>query len=329
MHQPIQFHLSRRSFGISLLAPMLATPAAAADYPARPIKLIVPFTPGGLADTGARIVAEKMTRLLGQTMVVENRPGAGGNIGTGAVASAAPDGYTLLLGFDGTLLINPHVYSKVPFDAMRDFVSIGKIGDAAGVIVVHPSVQAKTLRQLIDLSKASPKGLDYGSSGVGGTSHLVAEMLNARSGAKFVHVPYKGGGQAMADVVSGVLPINFTAVAGAYPFVKQGQLRAVALFSPQRVASMPDVPTLAEAGYPEVDANSWISLMAPAKTTPQIEERLTDALRKALAMPDVKERFETLGLFPSSQTKAQFEAQNQKDYRRYGEIVNALNIRID
>ena len=189
--------------GAVTLGTVTTAAQAEQDYPSKPIRLVVPFTPGGVTDTGARVVAERLGARLGQQILVDNRPGASGNIGTQMVAAAPPDGYTLVLGFDGTMVINPHVFSKVPFDTVKDFVPVSKIGDAVLVIVVHPSVPAKTLPELIAYSKSNPGGLSYGSSGTGGTPHVAAEMLKVKTGANFVHVPYKGGGQAMTDVVGG------------------------------------------------------------------------------------------------------------------------------
>ena len=320
----------RLMLAMSLAVASAALPAAAlAEYPDRPIRLIVPFSPGGLTDTGARMVAEKMGQVLGQPLVVDNRPGAGGNIGAQAASVAAPDGYTLLLGFDGTLAINPHVYSKISFDTARDFTAVGKLGDVVGIIVANPLLPVKNYPELVAYSRSRPEGVSYGSSGVGGTSHLVAETLNRRSGANFVHVPYKGGGQAMADVVSGTLPINFTAVAGAYNFIKQGQVRAIAVTSAQRMPSLPDVPTIAESGLPGFSQNSWIGIMAPAKTPAPVLEKLRDALKQVLANPELKERLATLGVTPTAQTPAEFGAQIRADLLRYGEVVKALGVKLD
>ncbi|MFM7011977.1 MAG: Bug family tripartite tricarboxylate transporter substrate binding protein, partial [Betaproteobacteria bacterium] len=235
-------------------------------YPNKPIRLIVPFTPGGVTDTSARLIADQMTKRLGQQIIVENKPGASGNIGTSQVAQSDPDGYTLLLGFDGTMVINPHVFASVPFDAVKDFAPVGKIGDADLVIVAHPSVKANNIKELIALSKSEPNGLNYGTSGLGSTPHIAGETLNIKTGSKLVHVPYKGGGQAMIDLQGGNIPLVFTAVAGALPHIKAGRIKAIGVPSATRSPSLPDTQTFIEAGLPNFLLASWVGILAPAKT---------------------------------------------------------------
>ena len=311
------------------LALAMGPAAAQQDYPNKPIRLIVPFTPGGVTDTGARVVADKLGARLGQSVVVDNRPGASGNIGTQMVATAAPDGYTLLLGFDGTLVINPHVYAKVPFDTLKDFVPVSKIGDAVLIIVVHPSVPAKTLSELVAYSKTNPGGVSYGSAGTGSTPHLAGELLKARTGANFVHVPYKGGGQSMTDLVGGSLPMLYTAVAGAYPFVQKGQIRPIAVSSAQRLASLPEVPTVAESGVPGFESSSWIGILAPAKTPQPIVERLQRELHAVVQSPEVRERLASLGISALGNTPAEFGLQIRADLAKYDQIVKAAKVRVD
>lgn len=327
------FQPSRRHLAASLAALCLALAAggasAQADYPSKPIRLIVPFAPGGVTDTGARVVAERLGSRLGQQVVVDNRPGASGNIGTQMGAAAAPDGCTLVVGFDGTMVINPHVFAKVPFDTLKDFAPVGKIGDAALVIVTHPSVPAKDFQSLVAYSKAQPGGVSYGSAGTGSTPHLAGELLRVRTGANFVHVPYKGGGQALADVVGGSLPMLYTAVAGAYPFIQRGQVQAIAVSSAQRLPSLPNVPTVAESGVPGFEVNSWIGILAPARTPAAIVDRLQRELHAVVQSPDIKERLASLGILASGNTPAQFRAEMEADLRKYGDVVKAANIRSD
>ncbi len=311
------------------LALAMGPATAQQDYPNKPIRLIVPFTPGGVTDTGARVVADKLGARLGQSVVVDNRPGASGNIGTQMVASAAPDGYTLLLGFDGTLVINPHVYAKVPFDTLKDFAPVSKIGDAVLIIVVHPSVPAKTLSELVAYSKTNPDGVSYGSAGTGSTPHLAGELLKARTGANFVHVPYKGGGQSMTDLVGGSLPMLYTAVAGAYPFVQKGQIRPIAVSSAQRLASLPEVPTVAESGVPGFESSSWIGILAPAKTPQPIVDRLQRELHAVVQSPEVRERLASLGISALGNTPAEFGQQIRADLAKYDQIVKAAKVRVD
>jgi tripartite-type tricarboxylate transporter receptor subunit TctC len=318
----------RAAAGLAALC-LLTGPALAQDYPNKPIRLIVPFAPGGVTDTGARVVAERLGARLGQQVVVDNRPGASGNIGTQMGATAAPDGYTLVVGFDGTMVINPHVFAKVPFDTLKDFAPVSKIGDAALVIVTHPSVPAKDFAALVAHSKATEGGISYGSAGTGSTPHLAGELLRVRTGAKFVHVPYKGGGQALADVVGGSLPMLYTAVAGAYPFIQRGQVQAIAVSTAQRLPSLPAVPTVAESGVPGFEVNSWIGILAPAKTPTAIVERLQRELNAVVQSPDVKERLAGLGIVASGNTPAQFRSEIEADLRKYGEVVKAANIRAE
>src|SRR5262252_277024 len=257
---------------VATVAGIAALPARAQDtYPTKPIRLVVPFTPGGVTDSSGRLIADYMSRRLGQQVIVDNKPGASGNIGTAQVVAAAPDGYTLLLAFDGTMVINPHVFAKVPFDTLNDFAPIGRIGSAALILAAHPELPAKTLRDVIELSKGKP--LAYGTSGIGGTPHIAGEMLAQRTGARLEHVPYKGGGQAMTDAMGGVIPLVYTAVAGAQGHVKAGKLKPIAVSSAQRVGSLPEVPTFIESGLPELKdfvVESWVGVLAPAKTPPAV-----------------------------------------------------------
>jgi tripartite-type tricarboxylate transporter receptor subunit TctC len=244
-------------------------------------------------------------------------------------ATAAPDGYTLVVGFDGTMVINPHVYAKVPFDTLKDFAPVSKIGDAALVIVTHPSVPARNFTQLVAYSKATAGGVSYGSAGTGSTPHLAGELLRVRTGADFVHVPYKGGGQALADVVGGSLPVLYTAVAGAYPFIQRGQVQAIAVSSAQRLPSLPNVPTVAESGVPDFVVNSWIGILAPAKTPPAIVDHLQRELNTVVNTPDIKERLAGLGIAASGNKPAEFRAEIEADLRRYAEVVKAASIKVD
>ncbi|MES2186148.1 MAG: tripartite tricarboxylate transporter substrate binding protein [Pseudomonadota bacterium] len=314
---------------LALLTPLASAPALAQDYPTKPIRLVVPFAPGGVTDTGARVVAEQLSQRLGQQVVVDNRPGASGNIGTQMVATAAPDGYTLLLGFDGTMVINPHVFASVPFDTVKDFAPVSKIGDAVLIIITHPSVPVKNLQELIAYSKAQPGGVSYGSAGTGSTPHLGGELLKQRTGANLVHVPYKGGGQAMSDLVGGTLPMLYTAVAGAYPFVQKGQARAIAVSSRQRLASLPDVPTVAESGVPGFEISSWIGVFAPAKTPKPVVDRLQQALHEVVLSPAVRERLASLGIEATGNTPAEFGRQVREDLERYEKIVKDAKVRVD
>jgi tripartite-type tricarboxylate transporter receptor subunit TctC len=305
------------------------TALAQGSYPDRPIRLVVPFAPGGVTDTSGRVIAEALSKRLGQQVIVENKAGASGNIGTQQVAAALPDGYTLVLGFDGTLVINPHVFPSIPFDTVKDLAPVGKIGDADLIIVAHPSFPAKTLRELIDYSKKDPKGVSYGTSGVGGTPHIAGELLAQQTGAKLVHVPYKGGGQAMADALGGQIPLVFTAVAGAQQHVKSGKLTAVAVSSAKRTSALPDVPTFIESGVADFVVSSWVGILAPAKTPPAIIDRLNRELNAALATPEMVEQLGKLGIAATPGTPDAFGAQIRADLAKYGKVVKAAGIKAE
>ena len=306
-----------------------STSQAQSNYPTKPIRLIVPFTPGGVTDTSGRLIAEQLSKRLGQQVVVDNKPGASGNIGTQMVTSAEPDGYTLLLGFDGTLVINPHVFAKVGYDTVKDLAPIGKIGDAVLILVSPPGFQAKTLKDVIALSKSQPGGLSYGTSGTGGTPHIAGELLKMRTGANLVHIPYKGGGQAMTDVLGGNIPLVYTAIAGAIPHVKSGKLQAIAVSSAQRATSLPDVPTFIENGVADFDINSWVGLLGPAKMPKAIVEKLNAELNLVLKDPEVRERLSGMGITATPGSADKFGDDIKRDLARFGTVVKAANIKAD
>ena len=320
--------LARVAASAALLALFVST-AIAQDYPNKPIKLVVPFAPGGVTDTSGRIVAEALSKRLGQTVIVENQAGASGNIGTARVAQAAADGYTLLLGFDGTMAINPHVFAKTGFDGPKDFAPVTKIGDATLILVAHPSVPAKDLPALIAYSRTVVGGLSYGTSGNGGTPHLAGEMLKIRSGAALTHVPYKGGGQALQDVLGGQIPLVYTAIAGALPMVKAGRVNAIAVSSAKRDAALPNVPTMKESGYPDMVVDSWVAIFAPAKTPAAIIERLQRETAAALAQPEVRDRLLGLGITPVGNTPEEFGSQWRADIAKFETVVKAAAIKAE
>ena len=314
---------------IATLAAVLFTAAAFAQYPEKPIRLVVPFAPGGVTDTSGRVVAEALAKRLGQPIVVENKAGASGNIGTQQVAASPPDGYTLVLGFDGTLVINPHVFANFPFDVVRDLEPIGKIGDATLIIVAHPSFPAKTLPELIAYSKKQAGGLSYGTSGVGGTPHIAGELLRQRTGANLTHIPYKGGGQAMTDALGGNIPLVYTAVAGAISHVKAGRLVPIAVSSAKRAPSLPDVPTFMEAGVPDFDATSWVAVLGPAKMPKPVVDRLNRELNAVLTDPAIVEKLATLGIVATPGPPQQLVDQIKADLAKYGQVVKAAGIKAE
>jgi tripartite-type tricarboxylate transporter receptor subunit TctC len=307
----------------------LVAATALAQYPDKPIRLIVPFAAGGVTDTSGRVVAEALSRRLGQPIVVENKPGASGNIGTQLVVNSPPDGYTLVLGFDGTLVINPHVFTNFPFDVTTELAPIGKIGDATLIIVAHPSFPAKTLQELIAYSKKQPAGVSYGTSGVGGTPHIAGELLKLRTGANLTHIPYKGGGQAMTDALGGNVPLVYTAVAGALAHVKAGRLVPIAVSSNKRAPSLPEVPTFVEAGVADFESSSWVAILAPARMPRAIVERLNRELNAVLTTPETVAKLATLGIVATPGTPEQLSEQIRDDLAKYGKVVKAANIKAE
>ena len=299
----------------------------AQEFPSRPVRIIVPFAPGGVADNSARVVAEPLGVRLGQQVIVENRPGASGNIGTQQAAQAAPDGYTLLLGFDGTMVINPHVFAKIPFDTLADFAPVTKLGDATLILVAHPSAGVRNLKELIESAKTKP--FAYGTSGTGGTPHLAAELLKQRTGAQLEHVPYKGGGPAVIDVLGGQIPLVFTAVASAQQYVRGGRLIGLGVPGAKRSGALPDVPTFQESGLSGFDVSSWTGIFAPAKTPPAVIARLQKELSTVLQSPFVKERYATLGIEPVGNAPEAFGAQVRDDLARWGQVVKAANVKLE
>jgi tripartite-type tricarboxylate transporter receptor subunit TctC len=307
----------------------LSVAAQAQDFPAKPIRIVVPFSPGGVADNSARVVAEPLGLRLGQQVIVENRPGASGNIGTHAVAQAAPDGYTLLLGFDGTMVINPHVFAKIPFDTLNDFAPVTKLGDATLILVSHPSIPAKNLSDFIALAKSSSRTWPYGTSGTGGTPHLAGELFKQRTGVQLEHIPYKGGGQAITDVVGGQIPLVFTAIATAQQYVRGGRLVGLGVPGAKRSGALPEVPTFAESGLPGFDVSSWVGIFAPAKTPRPVIERLQKELDAVLRSPFVRERYATLGIEPVGNSPEEFAGQVRADLEKWETVVKAANVRLE
>jgi tripartite-type tricarboxylate transporter receptor subunit TctC len=302
--------------------------ALAQEYPAKPVRIIVPYAPGGVTDNSVRVISDKLGARLGQQVNVDNRPGAGGVLGTQLAAQAAPDGYTLLLGFDGNFCISPHTFAKLPFDPIRDFTPITKLGDATIILVAHPSVQASNLRELIALSKQKPGTLSFGSAGTGQTSHVVGELLKIETGLDMLHIPYKGGGPALADLVGGQIPLVMTFISGAAPYVKQGRAKAIGVATGKRDPAMPDVPTFVEMGA-KVEATSWVGILAPANTPRPIVERVQREIAVVLQDPDVRQRYGALGMTPVGNSPDEFARQIRADLDRWEPVVKKAQIRAE
>jgi tripartite-type tricarboxylate transporter receptor subunit TctC len=322
--------ISRRALvaGLALGAAGIG-PARAQAYPAKPIKLIVPFAPGGPADVMARIVTQRMSPILGQAFVLENRPGAGGTIGARAAAQAEPDGYTLLMANTSTLVIAPAVYKSADYDPEKNFAPIAAFGTTSNLLVVHPSVPAKTVGELVALAKAKPGTIIYSSPGLGTPPHLIGEMLKLRTGIDIVHVPYKGGGQAVSDVVAGQVQMTFENPSVSLPLVRGGQIRALASTGEQRNPEAPEIPTMIEAGVPDFVSVSFTGLAAPAGVPADIVARLNAAANESLASPDVRAVLAKLAVEPKVGTPADFAAFLRTEREKWGAVAKAANIRIE
>ena len=303
--------------------------ARADDYPSRPVTLIVPFPPGGSTTVMARIIADKLSAALGQQIVVDNRGGAGGTIGTRFAAKAAPDGYTILLSYTATMAIAPSLNVNAGYDPRKDFTPIGMIGAAPNVLVVHPSLPVHSLAELITYARAAPAPLQYGSPGVGTVNHLAGEYLASETGLKLQHVPYKGNGPAMSDLLGGHIPMMFLPIPVALGNVKAGSLRGLAITSAKRSSLLPDLPTLAETGVPGFDVALRYGLVAPAGTPLAIVARLNKELNAALTSEDVKIRLATEGAEAFPGTPEAYAADIDRDEKKWGGLVKRLGLKIE
>jgi tripartite-type tricarboxylate transporter receptor subunit TctC len=301
MEAPMQLHFSllRHGFSIvSVFAGLLFSPwVMGQPFPNKPIQIIVPVAAGGGTDLLARTLGQKVGELLGQPVVIENKLGAGGNIGVEMVAKAKPDGYTLLVS-PGTIATNVAVYRKLPYDLLKDLQTITLVGQTGSVLVVHPSVKATNLREFVELAKTSPGELNYGTAGMGSPQHLHAEFFNQLAGIKTNHIPYKGQSQAMTDLVGGQLSYMFSPVQNALPYIQQGRIRAITMAASQRNPNLPNVPSLTEGGYKGVDLANWFAVYAPAGTPPAIVKKLNAAFVQVGNSPEMKAKFEKLGFEP-------------------------------
>lgn len=304
-----------------------AAPAAAQPYPSRPITLVVPFPPGGSATIIARIIADKMSDALGQQIVVDNRGGAGGSIAARQVAKSAPDGTTLLLAFTGTLAVSPLIFPNVGYDPRKDFAAIGLIGMAPSVLAVNPSVPAHSVADLIRIAKAAPGQIQYGSPGIGTTNHLAGELLAAMAGIKITHIPYKGTGPAITDLLGGHITMMFAPIPAAHGNVSAGMLRALGVTSLKRSNLWPDIPTVAEAGLPGFEVVQRSTLLAPAGTPQPIIERLNKELRAALATDEVKKRLHQEGAEPMPTTPAEHAAVIDREEIKWSALIKSIGLK--
>jgi len=314
--------------GLCCLLGLIYSPASRA-YPDQPIKIVVPFAPGGSNDTLARIVAERLASRLKQPVLVDNRPGAGGNIGAEIVAKAAPDGYTLVMGSIGTHATNGLIYPSMPFDTEKDFAPVTLVAAVTLVLVVHPSLPARSTRDLIALLKADPGKYNYASGGIGASQHLAAELFKYQTHTQMMHVPYKGSAGALADLLSGRVPIMFADLPLVLSHIRGGALRALAVGDLERSPELPDVPTIAESGVPGYDANAWYGLFAPAGTPPAIVDRLQKEVAGILAEPGIRQRLKEIGARPGGMTPGDFREFQKKEIARWRKVVETAQIKME
>ena len=305
---------------LALCALLVATAASAQSYPTRPIKIIVPFGPGGFTDVAARILQKELAPAIGQPVVIENKPGAGSTIGTAEVANAPPDGYTLLM-ISTTHVISPHLYKQMPYDPIKDFTPVMKLAEGPYVLVVHPSLPATNVQELIALAKAKPNTVDYASSGNGSSQHLVGALFATMAGAPLSHVPYKGSSQAMNDVLGGQVKVSFVGVPNALPNLQAGKIRALAVSTKKRYAELPNVPTLDEAGVKGFDATIWLGLLAPPNTPRDIVQKLNASITKILSTPEARKLMASAGVEVATSTPEEFGALLQSELDRWGKVV--------
>jgi len=323
--------LSRLAQGVAvgIVAAASSISSAQQAYPVKPIRLIVPFPPGGSIDPVARMLAPKLAETFGQQVVVDNRPGANGAIGTELLAKSAPDGYTLVLLGGGTHVINALLVRNLPYDSVKDFAPVATVQRSDYVLVVHPSLPVSSLKQLIALAKARPGELSYASAGNGNMNHLAAELFNMLTSVKTHHIPYKGGGQALTDVMGGQVHMHFAVVVSALPHLKSGRLKPLAIGGDTRFPALPQVPTFTEAGLPGFRLQPWQGIFVPARTPKPIIDRLATEISRIVMLPEITERITNWGSQPLISTPEQFAALLTSDFAKFAEIIKTANIKID
>ena len=313
---------------LAVLAGTVALPAHAAEapFPNKPVRLVIGFAPGGGTDTTARALSTKLTASLGQQVIVDNRPGHSGTIAADIVAKGTPDGHTVLLGTIA-LAINPSLTAKMPFDTLKDLLPVTRAADSTNILVLHPSVAAKSVKELIALAKTKP--LNGGSSGIGGTGHLAVELFNLQAGTKITHVPYKGGGPAIVDLLAGNIQLIFATAASSIGHIKAGKIRPLAVTTAKRSALVPDLPTIAEAGLPGFEANNWNGFLVPAKTPRPVIDRLNKEIAGALSLPDIKEFLFKQGLDAAPGTPEDFGAYIRSEMDKWAKLIKAAGIQMN
>lgn len=317
------------AYASALTLLVLGTPALGQTYPSKPVRIIVPYTPGGASDAVTRVIAEKLSQIWSVAVVVENRGGAGGTIGTEAAARAVPDGYTLMMATVGTHGINPSLYRNLPYDAMADFEPICLVASTLSVLVVHPSVPVNSVAELIVYARKNPGQLNFGSSGNGTSHHLAGAMFNSLAGVKTTHVPYKGTAEMITDLLGGRIQMAFDPIVSIQRHVKAGSVRALAVTSPQRSPSLPELPTLAESGAPGYDVRSWYGVLAPAKTPRAIIETINAALIRAITAPEVAEKLIAIGAPPVGGTPEDLAAHIKRELSKWAVVVKESGAQVN
>jgi tripartite-type tricarboxylate transporter receptor subunit TctC len=314
---------------IACAALFIAVCHAQSTYPTKPVRIVVTFGGGGAAEIYSRLIGQHLTEMWGQQVLADPRPGANGIIATEIVARAPADGYTLLAGVDGTHTINPSFYRKLPYDAVRDFVPLTQMFLAPFIISVHPSMPVKNMKELAAFARARPGEVTFGSAGHGNAGHLAGELFAAMAGIKLTHVPYKGGAPAMTALLSGEIPLLFGNAANAMPLIGSGRLRAIAVSTKQRLPVLPNIPTIAESGFPAFEAGTWTGLFAPARTPPEIVAKIARDAAQVIRRSDVREHMQRAGLIPVGNTPQEFAAVMKVEAARYAELIHKLGIRAD
>ena len=318
-----------RRFGAALLSVAAMAAAQAQGYPSKPVRLIVPYPAGGTTDIIARVAAQQLSERLKQPFVVENKGGANGAIGSAEVARSPADGYTLLMGTASTHGINSAVYKTLPYDAVKDFAPVTIVASTPNIIAVHPSVPAKNLQELLALAKAQPGKLNYGSTSLGGSPHMSAELLKMMAHVDMLHVPYKGAAPMLTDLMGGQVQVGFDNLPSTINFVRSGKVRAIAVTTPQRWPGAPDIPTVAESGVPGYEVSGWFGLLAPAGTPPAVLKTLQQAIAEAVKQPEVNKQMLDLGALPVANTPEAFAALVQADVAKWREVVKSTGVKLD
>ena len=314
---------------LGLLSTLPVVAQAPADFPKRPLRMVVPYPPGGSTDIVGRIIAAKLSESLGQQVIVDNRPGAGGNVGTDAVAKAPPDGHTLLMSSVTTLAIGASLYGKLPYDLNKDLEPVALVGSVPFVLLVNPALPVRSVRELVALAKEKPGQINFGSAGTGTSAHFAGEMFKSLAAIDIVHVPYKGNAPAITDLIGGQIQMMFDFLPSAMPFIKSGKVRALGITPTRRSAALPDIPTIAESGVPAYAVLSYFGVLVPAKTPASIVARLHSEILRLSSLPEVRERFAHEGIDPARETQEQFRAYLQSEIAKWTKVIKSTGVRAD